>query len=61
MESIKEHSDLIKLIPVNNQSTIIKKKVWGKYSDYEEKINALFGKKDTVEFSRKDVFLTNGM
>lgn len=56
MKSIKDYSDLIKLIPVNYQSSIIKKEVWGKFSDDEDIIKSIFIGKDIVELSRADVF-----
>ena len=33
MESIREYSNLIKHIPVNNQSAIIKKDTWERFSN----------------------------
>lgn len=56
MGSIMDYRDLIQLIPVNNQSTIIKKDIWKKFSYDNELIKAIFGSEDKVELSRADVF-----
>ena len=56
MTSMSKYSRLIKLIPVYNQSTTIKKEAWEKFS-YDKAIKkAIFGNNDNVELSRADVF-----
>ncbi|MBR3242793.1 MAG: hypothetical protein IKF90_08865 [Parasporobacterium sp.] len=55
MGSIKDYSELIRLIPVSNQSAKVKKEVWEKYSYKDEIKDAFFGSKEIVEISRADV------
>lgn len=55
MANIKDYYDLISLIPVNQQSALIKKTIWGGF-EKEDPINAIFGDKQEVEISREDVF-----
>lgn len=59
MESIREYSNLIKHIPVYNQSAIIKKDTWERFSNthwYDGIKTAIFDDKDSVEISRADIF-----
>lgn len=58
MQSIVKYGGLIKSIPISYQSTKIKKKVWGRFSyNNKDSIEAsIFGDKDEVEISRKDIF-----
>ena len=54
---MEKYRELISLIPVDNQSSKIKKEVWKKFS-YKNKDSiedAIFGDFDEVELSRKDV------
>lgn len=55
MTSIDEYRDLIKMIPVNEQASIIKKIVWNKESYDENIMKSIFGDNEIVELSRKDV------
>lgn len=55
MGSIKEYRDLISLIPVKKQSTIVKKEVWTRFSSIEQIKDSIFGSNDSVEISREDV------
>lgn len=58
LPSIEKYSGLIKLIPVNNQSTRIKREAWKRFSDNDKAgiVKSIFGSKDVVELSRADVF-----
>ncbi len=55
METLKNYSDLIKLIPVFNQSAVIKKDVWDRISYDVEIRNSIFGADEKIEISRADV------
>ena len=55
MESIRVYRDLINRIPVNNQSAMIKKDVWERFSYNEEIKKAIFGRAERVEISREDI------
>ncbi|MBR3533306.1 MAG: hypothetical protein IKN80_05425 [Clostridiales bacterium] len=56
MKSISDYSDLIKLIPAECQSSIIKKAVWDRFN-YDVKIKeVIFGSNEEVEISRADIF-----
>ena len=58
MESITKYSDLIKQIPVNNQSSIIRKTTWERFSNikwYDDVKNEIFDDKESIELSRKDI------
>ena len=56
MGSIMDYRDLIQLIPVNDQSSVIKKDIWEKFSYKDKFKKAIFGNKDKAELSRADVF-----
>ncbi len=61
MLSIVDYSELIKSIPVYDQSARIKRKVWEKilYDDKSRIENTIFGDKEEVELSRADVLSEN--
>lgn len=59
MKTIKEYSDLIRHIPVYNQSAIIKQDIWERFSNikwYDDQIKkGIFDDKETIEVSRADI------
>ena len=57
MKSILDYSELIKEIPVNNQSTKIKKEVWERINYPKKQIieNSIFSTSTEVELSRMQV------
>ncbi len=55
MRNIKDYCDLIKVIPVNNQSGRVKKDVWSKFSYNDDIKNAIFENNEVIEISRADV------
>lgn len=58
MSSISEYKDLISNLPVEQQSSTIKKKIW-KRIEYKRKAEIerdIFGNEDYIEISRKDIF-----
>lgn len=55
MKSILDYSNLIAILPVNNQSSIIKKDVWEKFSYNEDIKAAIFGNEQKIEISRADI------
>lgn len=62
MESISKYCELIKYIPVYNQSTVIKKDTWERFSNikwYNDIKTAIFDDKDSVEISRADIHSEN--
>ena len=58
MSSISEYKDLISNLPVEQQSSTIKKEIW-KRIEYKRKAEIerdIFGNEDSIEISRKDIF-----
>ncbi len=57
MKSLDHYRDLIAMLPVHSQSTVIKRKTWDRfqYKDKQKIVDGIFGSKNTVELSRSDV------
>ncbi len=57
MKSLDHYRDLIAMLPVHSQSTVIKRETWGRfqYKDKQKIEDGIFGSNNTVELSRSDV------